>query len=371
MEVQFGRGDRGEVGGQRQLPGQFHADLVPVALEPGDLAVPEVAGAGAGGPFPVQGHGAGRERHEDGAGEVLRGADGGARGEPHRVALGLPPVQVQADELGDVLGARVTGDLGRAALLHDPAPLHDDQPVGQHHGVQRVVRDQDGDGLERGQMAAELRAHLQPGAGVQRRERLVQEQQPGVRGEGAGDGHALRLAAGEPPGPGARVSGQAHAVQPLGGLRASLGLAGAPAARPEGHVVEGGQMREEQIVLEDDTDRARLGRRTAQIGAVQPQMAGGERGEAREGAQRGGLAGAVRTQQGDDLTGRGPQRDVQAERFAVDDEARVQALGGGCGGGAGRVGQVLGLLRHGVRRSSSSGPAARPVRRWTPPAAPD
>ncbi|CAM5601086.1 hypothetical protein SGRIM128S_06429 [Streptomyces griseomycini] len=151
-------------------------------LQAGDLAAPEVAGTGAGGAVAVEGHGAGRERHEGGTGEVLRGAHRRTRVEPDRVAVGPAAVQVEAHQLGDVLGARAARDVGGRALLHDPALLHDDQAVGQHHGVQRVVRDEHGDGLEGGQVAAELGAHLQPGAGVQGGERFVQEQQPGVGG---------------------------------------------------------------------------------------------------------------------------------------------------------------------------------------------
>ena len=187
----------------------------------------------------------------------------------------------------------MAGDVGRGALLDDPAVLDDDQPVGQHHGVQRVVRDQDGDGLELGQVAPELGADLQAGAGVQGGQRLVEEQQPGAGGQGAGEGDALGLAAGQPARLGAGVVGEAHAVQPLGGLRAGLRLGRAVAARAEGHVVQGGEVREEQVVLEDDADRAGLRRRTVQRRAVQPQMAAGERGQPGQRAQGGGLARAV------------------------------------------------------------------------------
>ncbi len=130
-------------------------------------------------------------------------------------------------------------------------------------------------------------------------------------------------------------------------------------------------MREEQIVLEDDADRAGLGRRTVQQRTVQCQMARRERGEAREGAQGGGLAGAVGAEQRDDVAGGGGERDIEAEGAAVDDEVGVEAFGqeAGC-----RV-VAVGRLGHevyvqGVRRPSSSGRAGPRVPRWTRPAAP-
>lgn len=165
----------------------------------------------------------------------------------------------------------MAGDVGRGALLNDPAVLHDDQPVGQHHGVQRVVRDQDGDGLELGEMPTELGADLQTGAGVQRCKWLVQEQQAGAGGQGTGQGDTLGLAAGQLARLGAAVVREPQAVEPLGGLCAGLRLGGAVTAWSEGHVVQGRQVGEEQVVLEDDADRACLRRRTLQRRAVQPQ----------------------------------------------------------------------------------------------------
>jgi hypothetical protein len=147
-----------------------------------------------------------------------------------------------------------------------------------------------------------------------------------VGGQGAGEGDALGLAAGEAAGFGSGVVGEAHVVQPLGGLGAGLGLGGAVAAGTEGHVVERGEVREEQIVLEDHADRAGLRGRTVQLGAVEPEMAAGERGESGECAQGGGLAGAVGAEQCDDVTGRGGQRHVEAEGTALDHEPGVKPL---------------------------------------------
>lgn len=137
--------------------------------------------------------------------------------------------------------------------------------------------------------------------------------------------------------------GEAHAVQPLRGLRAGLGLGRALAAGAEGDVVQGGKVREEQIVLEDHADRTGLGRRTVQRGPVEAQMTAGERGEPGQRAQRGGLPGTVGPEQRDDVTGRGGQRHVESEGTALHDETGVEAVaaygvGDGAGGGAVDVG---------------------------------
>ena len=140
-------------------------------------------------------------------------------------------------------------------------------------------------------------------------------------------------------------------------------LGRALAARPERHVVQGGQVREEQVVLEDDADRAGLGRRTLQRRAVQAQTAVGERGQAGEGTQGGGLPGTVRAEQGDDLAGRDAQRHVETEGAALDDEVGVEPVRTVGGPRQGLMGSVI-LL-------SSNGRAGPPAPRRTRPAGPD
>ncbi len=49
MEVELGGGDGRQVGGEGEFAGQVGTDLVAVGLKTGDLALPEVARAGAGG----------------------------------------------------------------------------------------------------------------------------------------------------------------------------------------------------------------------------------------------------------------------------------------------------------------------------------
>ena len=90
------------------------------------------------------------------------------------VAIGGAPVEVETDEAGDVVGVGLGGDGGGVAFLHNLAVFDDDEPVGQDEGVQRVVGDQQGGTGVVGEVAVQFGAGVQPGAGVQRRERFVE-----------------------------------------------------------------------------------------------------------------------------------------------------------------------------------------------------
>jgi hypothetical protein len=152
---------------------------------------------------------------------------------------------------------------------------------------------------------------------------LVEQQQPGPYGQGAGERDPLRLPAGERTGPAAGVLGQADAVEPLGREPPGLALAHSLAARPERHVVQRGQVREQQVVLEHHADRTPVGRPVAPLLTTEPDVAAGEREQAREGAQRGGLARAVRAEQRHDLALGDVELDVEGERGAPYDQMGV------------------------------------------------
>src|SRR5437764_9890905 len=83
-------------------------------------------------------------------------------------------------------------------------------------------------------------------------------------------------------------------------------------------------MREEPVVLEHETDRASRGLdegalvRVVEDGAGERDAAGRERGEAGHRAEQRGLAGSVRPQQAENLTGRRGQADLEREAAALD-----------------------------------------------------
>src|SRR6202035_2316818 len=71
--------------------------------------------------------------------------------------------------------------------------------------------------------------------------------------------------------------------------------------------------------------RPQFRRKSAHVGPVHAYETRRERGEAGKRPQSGGLARAVGAEEGDDLTGRGGQREVQVERGPPYDELGVQA----------------------------------------------
>ena len=221
------------------------------------------------------------------------------------------------------------------ALLHHPPVLDDDQPVRQDQRVQRVVRDDQRGTRVFAEVPVQLGAGVQPGTGVQRGQRLVEQQQSRVDGERAGQRDPLRLAAGKLPGLAAGVPGQPDPLQPGGGLFPRGAPVCAVPARPERDVVQCGQMREQEILLEHDADRAALGGRprtgcgAVQLGPGEGEVAGGQRLEAGQRPQRGGLSGAVRAEQRDHLARPDGQPEIQAERGPVgrtvlDHQVRVE-----------------------------------------------
>ena len=83
------------------------------------------------------------------------------------------------------------------AVLDDPAPVQDHHPVGDPGQRAQVVRDDHDRQPERVAQLVEQPQHVVAGAGVQRADRLVADQQPRLGGQRPGDGHPLALTAGD------------------------------------------------------------------------------------------------------------------------------------------------------------------------------
>ncbi len=121
----------------------------------------------------------------------------------------------------------------------------------------------------------------------------------------------MGLAAGELGGAPVGEVADAEAVEP--GQRAAVGLAPRhpPGPQAEGDVVAGAQVGQQRAVLEDHAQSALAHRQVAPVAAGDLDAAGGRDG-AGQGAEQGGLAGAVGTDDGDDAAGRGVDPGDQA-----------------------------------------------------------
>ena len=102
-----------------------------------------------------------------------------------------------ANEVGHKLVDGTIVDGVRVANLVDDAALHDNDPVGDGHGLGLVVRDVNGRDARLLLDAAHLGAHLNAKLGVKVREGLVEEQDRGLDDQGTRQRNALLLAARE------------------------------------------------------------------------------------------------------------------------------------------------------------------------------
>ena len=177
---------------------------------------------------------------------------------------------------------------------------------------------------EPAQVVPQPGADRQAGTGIQRRERLVEQQEPRLYGQRPGQRHPLGLPAGQGRRLGERVPGQVHARQPFERGTVCLGTAQSLAPQPEGHIVHCGQMRKEQIVLEHQADPAPFHRYAVQVHAVQAYLTG-RRDQTGEYPQDRRLPRTVRTEQRDHLAAGHLELRVQPEAVALQADAGHEA----------------------------------------------
>ena len=237
--------------------------------------------------------------------------------------LGLPDLVVQQrpdlvavfDEDGVGADVAITAPLPQVNVdnLLEPAGAGTEHrhPLAQVHGFVDAVGDED-DGLARGPPdTQEFLLELFPGLGIQRREWFIHEQDVGFVREAPGDGNALLHAAGEFMGIPVLEAGQAHELQIVAGLVGTfLAAQAAPVAagslEAEGDVGGRGAPREECVLLKDD---GTVAAGSGHLLAVHQNLAGVRPGEPGKEVQEGGLAGAARTDQSDELA----RGDVQGD----------------------------------------------------------
>ncbi len=133
---------------------------------------------------------------------------------------------VRARDLGDevahvVVGRRAHHLVGRADL-HDLAVAHDQDPVAELERLGEVVGDEHHRLAELAVEPDHLVLHVAADQRVERRERLVEQQDVGVAGERPRQADPLLHAAGELVGVGVLVARQAHQVDDVAGRRAPL-----------------------------------------------------------------------------------------------------------------------------------------------------
>ena len=169
---------------------------------------------------------------------------------------------------------------------------------------------------------AQALAQFAPHLGVKRAKRFVQQQHPRLDRKGAGQGHALALAARQLRGISRGDVGQLDQVQQLGHAAVNLGLGRALAAgagaKTISDVVEHRHVPEQRIALEHEARPAVLDRHAGRVLAVEQHPSRGRKLQPPEDPQQRGLARPRRTQKRDkgarwDVQGHGTQRGRGAE----------------------------------------------------------
>src|SRR6266702_6931589 len=130
----------------------------------------------------IGGSGRGLERQLD----AVRPLESGNAIDPH---MALQEVQGgRADEAGNELVFRLVVELERPAHLLDDAVMHDDDLVGHGHGLDLVVGDVDGRGLQPLVQLLDLGAHRDAQLGVEVRQGLVEQEHLRIAHDGAAHG---------------------------------------------------------------------------------------------------------------------------------------------------------------------------------------
>ena len=159
--------------------------------------------------------------------------------------------------------------------------------------------------------APQLEAH----AGVERSERLVEQQHLRLVREGAGERDALLLAAGKLARGASAEAGQTDHFQQLVAAAAAFGGLDAADAQRELDVLGRRHAAEQRIALEHESDAAPGGRQVGDVAPVEQHPSGVHVGEAGDHAQQGALAAARGAQQDVELPLASLQRDAVHHRM--------------------------------------------------------
>ena len=140
--------------------------------------------------------------------------------------------------------------------------------------------------------------------GVQRPQRLVEQQDPRLQYQGPGQSDALLLPSGKLVGtPTLQATELDQGQRPCDPRRHLIGR-NLLEPQPEGHVAFHGEVGEKRVTLEDGVDRPVFRRQVSDLLAVDPHRTPVRPFEAPDYAQRCGLATSRRPEEGEELAGR-------------------------------------------------------------------
>jgi hypothetical protein len=237
-----------------------------------------------------------------------------------------------ADEVGDERRRRIAIDLHRRADLLDHPVVHHDDAIGDRKRLFLVVRDHDGGHAELSLQRADLAAQAHALERVERRQRLVEQEQARRRRQRACQRDALLLAARQLRRELGAAARQADELQQLLDARRRRRPGDLAVDQAVGDVVGDREVGKERVRLEDDAVVALCRRQHRDVALALQDAAGGLRLEAGDDAQERRLAAARRAEKADELAPRDRQVDVLErlegpERLADAFEAEVVRSG--------------------------------------------
>ena len=219
-------------------------------------------------------------------------------------ALHHPAIEdgLDADEAGDLLRGGRAEYLRRTVQLEQPAVHQDPDAVAERHGLTAIVGDEDRRGPLLAQDAPEIVDQALPRRGIERGERLVEQQDLRLHHEGPRQRRALRLTARDRARPALGEVRDAEAPEPLSHPARRAQAALAAKAQAQGHVLPDRRVGEERF-LKDTRHAPPDCQRGARSdgGAAEAHLTRHGGFEQTEDTQERRLARAVRADEGEDL----------------------------------------------------------------------
>ncbi len=198
-------------------------------------------------------------------------------------------------------------ELARVADLLDVGVVHDRDVVGDGERLLLVVGDQQGRHVDLLVQAAQPLAQLGADLGVQRAERLVEQQHLRLDRQRSGERHALALSAAELGRVALGEAAEADDLEQLVDALVGLLLGRLADLQPEADVVVHGHVLERRVVLEDEPDPALLRRDVRDVLAEDRDGPGIGVLEPADDPQQRRLAGATTARAARSATRRGPR----------------------------------------------------------------
>jgi hypothetical protein len=206
-----------------------------------------------------------------------------------------------AEEGGDEAVVRIAVDLVRDADLMDAARVDDGNTIAERQGLDLIVRHVHHRRADLAMEAPQLGPHSYAHAGVEVRERLVEQVEIRLADEGAGERDSLPLAARELVGPPGEQRFDTHEPRGPVDAFAHLRLRKLADDEPERDVLPRGQVGEERVVLEHHGDVALRGPHAGDVALANPDRPLVHRLEPGDAAEKRALAAAGRADNDEQL----------------------------------------------------------------------